>query len=482
MAKLAPPIILAALTTCLSLGAGAAEIPNPPPQVCINNKCSNVVVTGAGGIKWHPGHYGATANYTRPGNPTAGNKQSEINMVRSAPGSVLGILESYYWRVFENSTAGNYDFSVLDTDYTNITGYVSGSGSGAKYNAPRRLIINTYLSDYFNADPSQAAVPDYILNSSTYGPVGPDGSHNGYSVSSGMGSGACGSQGACGAIAAIYRASVMNRAIALMQALAAHTLPDGYTVDTSPYVEAVIPILETATTVPVGVNDSTWSDANTIAQLGRLEAAMNTAFPHTNIAIPSNWMSTNGNAGVVVQNLLPSRAGESGPDTFGYSSGQGSGGGLTALTPGQLSYIGGMGGTDMRGLLPEIANVQNTELIGEYGHYYAPCDILQQGAQTLHATHMTWQIVTGMPGSGMSSQDVTANWYGSAGSQSSWNGGGDTAGGVLTTIVNNTYCNGGSALTTTACPTSYTSGCNTSQLLPLLALFRRRRRSAAKTV
>jgi len=484
MAKLAhkfyPPLlsILTAVAACLSVGVSAAEVPNPPSQICVNGKCTASAAASSGSIKWHPGYYGATANYTRPGNSTAANKLSEINMVRGGPAAVLGILESYYWRVFENSTAGSYDFSVLDTDYKNITGYVSGSGPAAKYNAPRRLIINTYLSDYFNADPTQAAVPDYIVNSSSYGPVGPDGVHSGYTVSSGLGSGACGSVSACGAVAAIYRSSVMNRAIALMQALAAHTLPDGYTVDTSPYVEAVIPILETATTVPVGVNDSTWSDANTIAQLGLLQSAMNAAFAHTNIAIPSNWMGTNANAGVVVQNLLPSRSGESGPDVFGYSSGQGSGSGLTALTPGQLGYIGGMGGRDLRTVLPEIANVQNTELIGEYGQYYQPCDILQQGNQTLHATHMTWQIVTGMPGSGMASQDVTANWYGNAGSQSAWSSGGDTVGGVLTTIVNNKYCNGGAAVSVAACPTSYTSGCNTSQVLPLLVLFRRRRRAA----
>jgi hypothetical protein len=157
------------------------------------------------------------------------------------------------------------------------------------------------------------------------------------------------------------------------------------------------------------------------------------------------------------------------------------GSGLTALTPGQLGYIGGMGGKDLRVVIPEIANVQNTELIGEYGQYYQPCDILQQGIQTLHATHMTWQIVTGEPSSGHASQDVTANWFGNASSQSSWNGGGDSAGGVLTTIVNNKYCNGTAAASVAACPTSYTNGCNTSQLLPLLVLMRRRRRRTHDT-
>jgi hypothetical protein len=429
-------IALPAFSQGLCLGPGCAKTVTPPPP------------PPGGAIKWHPGYYGSTANYTRPGNPAAGNKLTEINMVRAAPTAVLGILESYYWRVFENQTQGSYDFSVLDTDYKNITGYTGGAGAKTSYSAPRRLIINLYLADYFNADPSQAAVPQYILDSATYGAVGPDGSDHGYSVSSGIGGGACGSAGSqCGAIAAIYRASVMGRAIALMQALAAHTLPDGYTVDASPYVEAVIPILETATTVSLA-GDSTWSDGATMTQLGLLEAAMTAAFPHTNLAIPSNYMGTDQNAANVVQALPPTRNGESGPDVFGFSSGQGKGSGLTALTPGQLGYIGGMGGKDLRGVIPEIANVQNTELIGEYGHYYKPCDILQQGVQTLEATHMTWQIVTGEPSSGHAAQDVTANWSGT--------------GGVLAAIVASATCSGAPLKIRTACPTSYASGCNTN--------------------
>ena len=457
---------LVAATIFLSVTANAAVQPNPPPSICINGKCTTTT-TLASAIKWHPGHYGATGCYTRPGGGQTSCKNSEISMVRSGPAQVLGIEESYYWRVFENSKQGSYDFSVLDQDYSSITGYSSGSGANAVYNSPRRLIINMYVSDYFNADPSQGSVPDYILNGGgTYGPVGPDGMHTGYHTVQGLGSGNCGGYSKCGSAAAYERAAVMDRLIALMQALANHTLPDGYTVDSSPYVELVIPFLETATTVPQPASsDSTWSDGAVITQLQRLGTAMMAAFPHTNISMPVNYMGQDGNAATLVQGLPGVRMGETGPDTFGYSSGTGKGNGLSGLTVGQWAYVGGMGGKDLRGVVPATVNIQNTELVGEWGSYYQPCDIYQQANQTLHATHMMWQIATGMPLSGYASQDVTANWYGSADSnRGSWNA--SSSGGVLATIVNGTYCNGTRGSSWSTCPSSYSSGCNMSMVLP----------------
>jgi hypothetical protein len=389
------------------------------------------------------------------GTSQAASKAAEIALVRAGPAVVLGIQEVYFWRTLEPSTMGGYDFSDIDTDYKAITGYVSGTGASAVYNAPRRMMVQVFHDYYFSPSPTVAVAPDYIANGLAYGPVGPDGVHNGYWTANGS------SGPGTGSVDAIWRPAVMARFIALQQAMAAHVLPDGYTMDTSPYIEATIPLAETAD-IPSGASDPSYNDTIYSTELQALDVALQAAWPHTNIGMGTNFLMNTGPTYAFELTLPANRVGSSGPDIFGYSSGANVTLGLSGVTWGQAAYIGlkpgsgtqwVSGGTDLRGSVPYIGNVQNTETIQEYGQYYTPADLFQQANTTLHSTHLAWQITSGEPQAGHLSEDVTANWLGTASSLSNWNPA--TSGGVLATIVNST-------LSTTACPSTYVVGCHSS--------------------
>jgi hypothetical protein len=438
----------------------AAAQPDAPPSVCVNGKCVPTPVapaTGAG-IKWHPGQYMLSSVYTQAGNGNLSTKQTEQAIVRAGPSVVLGWEGVYFWPVFENATAGAYDFSVLDADYTAITGYTSGSGASAVYSSPRRMSIELW-HDYYFSGTGTVVTPTYMLNNSTYGASPTSGSYGFWTANGYSGAGT-------GQVTAIWRPAVMNRFIALVQALAAHRLPDGYTVDTSPYIESVQFPSETADLPSYGINDSTYSDSTYITELQALATAAAAAYPHTNVVMRNNYLE-NATPTYSLELSLPSaRNASGGPDIFGYSSGQNvtsTGCGLGGVTWGQAAYIGlkpgsgsgnwVSGGTNLIGTVPYIGTIQNTEMVAEYGCYYTPADLFRQANTTLHATHLAWQYDAGFPQSGQNAEDVTANWFGNAGNQSAWNSGKDTAGGVLTTIYNNT-------LTNTSCPSSYNNSCN----------------------
>jgi hypothetical protein len=369
------------------------------------------------------------------------------------------------WR---RAARGVYDFSTIDTDYVNITGYTSGSTSSAVYNAPRRLAIYILHTDYFTSNPAARVLPDYLLNNSAYGP-GYNGQLTGYWTTTGA-------QGqGTGSVVAFWRPAVMARLQALMTALANHVLPDGYTVDTSPYVEWVKAFLETcddpenpASPSGNGASDTaadpTYTVPGQVAQMQALNTTIAAAFPHTNFATPANFLTSAPSMYSLVQTFASSRSGESGPDVFGYSSGQNVCVGLCGLTFGQASYIGLMpppsgnpwstawvsGGVDLRGSIPAIVTVECTEMVTNCGVHYTAADLFQQANTTLHATHIAWSyILPGQYSNGTS--DVL--WWGSASGQSSWSA--SASGGVLATIVS-------SPLSYTACPKSYVSGCNTN--------------------
>jgi hypothetical protein len=235
--------------------------------------------TTSGAIKWHPGHYMADYTYTLLGDPTLSEKQTEVNVLRSGPAAVLGWMGWYQWRTLENSGPGNpttgvgYDFSTIDLDYVQLT---TGCGPGLScswttgsafpgYNSPRRMIIKIeYFDEFFPNAPTTRMLPDYIANSSTYGPVGPNGTDYGYwNAQSSTG----------GTTAAYWRPAVLARLLALYQALANHVLPDGTTVDTSPYVEVIESMEETVTQAspPSGTgSDSTATQSNYDAALAAI--------------------------------------------------------------------------------------------------------------------------------------------------------------------------------------------------------------------
>ena len=451
---------------------GASVTPNPPSTVCLNgSNCASTKSASSAAIKWHPGQYMSSNIYTTlgnvdgPGNAAGAEKAAEIAIVRAGPAQVLGWEGFYMARALYNAGGTDIDGSSagsgLDADYVAITGYTNvGKTTSAVYNSPRRMGVYILHSDYFNVNPAGRCEPDFMLNNSAFG-AGPSGATPyGWWTTTGATSESGGS------VIALWRPSVEVQYAAMLTALANHVLPDGYTVDTSPYIEWVKLYLE-STDVPEGASDSTFSDSGYVTQLETLNAAAKKAFPHTNVASTFNYLNIASDA-VAFGNSFPgTRTAFSGPDTFGASSGQTipSGGGLAGYTWGQAVYAGQLppsgnafttpwvsGGTSKKGVVPYIATVEGTELIPSYGNYFAPADIFNQ-LQNLQATHASWNYLTSGQSGSTSLPAATANWFGTASSQANWSA--SNSNGVLATIVN-------SRLSNTSCPSSYTNGCNTN--------------------
>ena len=443
--------------------------------------CSYTITGGSSGIKFHVGNWLDSSLFSSVGNPNSAGKASEIAFMHTNPSIIKGYEAYYFWSLFEPTTLGVYNFNQLDTDYVGVTGWVSGTptacgGSGATYTDPRHLGIYMLQTNYFDNDPT-GFLPTYITSNSTYGPVGPDGVHYGYWTDTGQGGFGTGST------AALYRASVMARYTAMLQHMASHVLPDGCTVDGSPYVEWVKEFLETASLQPQNAGttnsgsaaDSTFSASGQQTQIAALNAAMAAAFPHTTYGTPANFTGDTGNEDVTLLLSMPAtRTAETGPDVFGLTSGANVPFGLTF---GQAAYIGlvppasgnpfttnwvtnngTISGVDQRGIIPVLATIQCTEMVATCGVHYTSQDLFNQANMTLHAPMLAWTYIFAGQYSGATTDAI---WLGTASSMTQWLTAPGTWGGVLDTIWNN-------AITYTSCPSSYSSsgGCNTSFNLP----------------
>lgn len=384
-------------------------------------------LTGGSSKKWNPGHFLQTVAYVSASNNNAAAIANEIAVLRSGPSQVIGYMCYLYWSALEPTTLGVYSFTALDSIYQQVTGYQSGSLGGAIYSSPKRLMIQIDHEYAFGTDPT-AALPTYILANSTYG-ASPVAGKYGYWVNGGA------------SAAAWWRTAVRDRIIALGQAVAAHVLPDGYTVDTSPYVEAYMPLHETA--AGANASDPTYTATNQINAYSAIDSAMKASWPHTIVADMINYSDSTATANTLVHNAAAQLVSGYDGDVFGLTSGTGiSGSAFTGLTWGQSAYIGAQGGADLRGKVPYIASIQSTEL-GDL-IYYTPQDLFNQLDQTLHATHAAWDFVLWNTAHG----GHAGNWWGTATSQAQWNTNPAGFGGVLYTITQN-------PLTHTSYPANY---------------------------
>jgi hypothetical protein len=415
-------------------------------------------------IKWNPGYYLSSWQYTTLGNlnnsgQAAGpQKAADATLVHQGPSFVLGKEDYYFWRALWNS--GTFDGSTagggFDQDYVNAVGYVSGTagvGAGPVYNTPqKRWGIYLLHTDFFNPNPQARCVPDALLNDSNAG-AGASGSLRGWWTCTGQTGSAGGSEFAW------WRSYEMGKYIQFIQQMAAHVLPDGYTVANSPYIEWIKLLLETDD-VPANssgaINDPSYSDSGAIAQYEQLITAAVAAFPNTNVVIPFNFLQTASSAVSLAQYLPGARCATGGPDVFGASTGQNipNGGGQAGYTWGQALHVGLLppagnafttpwvgGGTDYRLMIPEMATIQGTEFVTGNVSLYTPTDLLNQ-CNNLKATHVAFQNAPA------GSTPTAALWLGRASSISQWLSAPGTWGGVLDAMY-------ATALTNSAYPTSY---------------------------
>lgn len=388
-------LVLLMISALLLAVVALAAVPNAPTQVCVNSVCTTVAATtSAKAVKWHPGHYMLSNETDRSASGEIANKRNEQSLVVSAGANVVGWAGNYTWDILE-PTQGNYDFSHIDADIAALSG--------------KRIIIQ--IQSYY--DPSNH-IPSYILGNSAYG-ASPTAGQYGWWYGGGT--------GGTSIIAAKWRAAVMNRWIALVQALGAHY-------DGNPLVEAIVDADDTDWSLQPG---SDYSVAGLRTQLDALGVAGVAALPTTNFTINQSFVEEGSaqDSANLLQDCYARRVAFGGPDILGssfmssnptYYWGQGAYMGIEGTTP----------GTDYRGKMAAIHDIQSPELTGGLGLYTSQ-DIFNWANGNIHVDHMLWNYLGGT-GNG--------NWTGGSNS-------------VLAMINAN-------SVTHTACPAAYTSGCNTN--------------------
>jgi hypothetical protein len=341
-------------------------------------------------MKWHPGHYMGSAETTRSMGGETAAKRYEQSLVNGDK-NVVGWLGRYLWDILE-PTPNNYDFSQIDAD-------LAALGPGKRL----MIFVGTGYSPSLH-------LPKYVVNDPTYGPSPVAGQYGYWTIFSGSGN-----------QAATWRPAVMKRLIALYRALGARY-------DSNPMVEAIVDGDETGMSLDRG-SDFSASDYRT--QYAALDAALAAAWPTTNRVIEVNYTAGGIQSSAdMIQTAYVNKVAMGGPDIFGYS--------FSGPQPnyiwGQGVFIGTSGtspGTDYRGRMPILHEIQMPELTGGLG-LYTPADIYQQADGVLNVSHMIWTYVGGT---------ASGNWSGGSNS--------------VQAVIDS------KPVTHTACPAVYAGACNT---------------------
>jgi hypothetical protein len=355
--------------------ASTAPQSRPPPQVCVNGQCT---ATPGGRIKWNPGHYMASYGIVR-GDGSSEFMRREMDDLNNQD-AFLGYRMLITWGALE-PTQDKYDFSVIDTALARLK---------TAYNKPKRLVIMLVWYSPRAASGDGSVIPQYIQQNAIYGASPVAGSYgwwgrNANGESTGM------------YAPAVYYPPVMDRFIALVQALGKH-------LDADPNVEALF-IQENSVVVQsadaVGNNDPHYSDGAWLEQQERLLTAATAAFPHTSVIMANAYFASGRTAVALAQWMADNRIAAGSADTFGQSA-------ITAynyrgLSDGVQAYLGVQttnGGTvDLRPKMTAMFDVESGDMTTTYFHKYggpfAPLDILNALNQTYKASHIFWTRMVG---------------------------------------------------------------------------------------
>jgi hypothetical protein len=327
-----------------------------------------------GRIKWNPGHYMASASILRgPGDLNKLNH--EMSALRNHPG-IVGYRVLTTWSAIEKSR-GEYDFSLLDQVMKTLkTGL----------DTPKHLVVVILPGTFSGTDPDPndgSYLPEYLQQDDAYGSSPRSGSHGWWHHPP--------SGGYC---AAMHRQAVMDRFIALMQAVGAHF-------DGDPNFEAIMVQEDAWMAQRINKAPDFSADAFT-AQLKRLLTAMTAAFPNTSVVMQATWNGSKANSTDFEQWLVANRIAPSSADTIGQSAIDKS---SNILAWGVQAYaFGGKldDGTAVADLRPQASAMMDVEAFDMVGDYYAksggpfsPQDLLQALNETYHASHAFWTYLTG---------------------------------------------------------------------------------------
>lgn len=362
----------------------SANRPNPPPQICVNGQCETTPVSStpspvvtSGKIKWNPGHYMASNGVVYGGKSSA-FMQWEMDDLNNQD-AILGYRMFITWGALE-PTQGKYDFSAIDAALTRLK---------TAYNKPKRLVIMLWLYGQGALGNNSGAVfPTYVQQNPLYGASPVAGSYgwwgkNSNGASTGM------------YAPAVYYQPVMDRLIALVQAMGQH-------LDGDPYVEGFF--IQEDSTFPqaaagFGSVDPHYSDDALLAQLERLLTASTAAFPHTNVIMANSYFKGPAAAVALEQWMPANRIAAGSADSLGQSAINSYG--TSILGWGLQAYLGipQYGGTDLRSKMTVMMDVEEPDMDGsffnQYGGPWTPIDIINALNQTYHASHAFWTRLGG---------------------------------------------------------------------------------------
>jgi hypothetical protein len=374
------PLLLACLTSVPAWGQlTAATQPTPPPQICVNGVCASTSTSApsSGHIKWNPGHYMASYGVVYGGGSTSFMK-TEMNDLNNQD-AMVGYRMEITWGALE-PTQGNYDFSAIDAVLANLK---------TAYNKPKHLVIMLWLYNQGAMNRNDGTViPLYIQQNSIYGNSPVSGSYGWWGQNS---NGASTGQYAV----ALYNQPVMDRLIAVVQALGAH-------LDSDPNVEAIFVQEDAAITQSAtgkGSKDPNYSDAAYVTQLERLLSASTAAFPHTSVVLANTWLYGQAPTVALEQWMAANRIAAGSADSLGQS--EISSYGLGVLAWGLQTMIGvpAYGGVDLRPKMTAMMDVEAPDMTGSYysgwGGPYAPLDIIHAFNETYYASHAFWTRLVG---------------------------------------------------------------------------------------
>jgi len=379
----ATALITAAFAGCHA--AAASTQPAPPPQICVDNQCTATVSppppsggSGSHTIKWNPGHY-MGSNTVLHAPASIGRVQSEMDDINNQD-AILGYRIFITWGALE-PTQGNYDFSTVDAILNRLT---------TAYNKPKRLAMMLWI--YGNGALSQndsSVIPMYIQQGASYGASPVPGRYGWWGQNSN------GASTGMYAVAA-YNPAVMDRLIALVQALGQH-------LDGNPYFEA-IDMQEDATIAQaatgMGSQDPSYSDSAWRTQLQRFLTAATAAFPHTSVIMDNSWFDRPASGVALEQWMIANRVAPGSSDTWGQSALNAHG--TSHLSDGMQTLMGvdqNGGVVDLRPQARAMLQVEGPDILGPYfaaygGPWQAP-DIVNALNQSYWASHAFWTHLNG---------------------------------------------------------------------------------------
>jgi hypothetical protein len=380
-------IFLGVLATMLAAGGAQAadKRPKPPTQICIGADCVTTPESG-GKIKWNPGHY-AAGNGWLLGNTSASSWYASMDGALKSYPLFKGFRLWISWGTIEKSK-GVYDFSQVDAILNRLK---------TQYGTPRQLVLTLYPSNPTKWKSGDGRiVPEYLMTDPAYGPSPIGGSYGWWGPTSG-------GQSAGGYEPALWRPAVMDRFIALLQAIGAHY-------DNDPNFEAIMFQEGIYHTLSVG---SDYTQPNMMAQIKRLLIASVAAFPHTSVVYENSYglggaaENQNFELWMVENRVAPGNADTVGATAFNIA------GKKPPVSWGMNAYMGiavsgsNYSGGDLRNRARAMVDIEADDLAGtyfqKYGGPYTPTDICNAINTYYKGSHAFWdhfmgsELVKGQP-------------------------------------------------------------------------------------